>query len=143
MLELVCGDCSPLYKKLIEKQLINDEFSSEYFNGPGYSVVFFDGESKDPKAVAAEIENEISRLIQKGIDSDLFEAVKKSAWGDQVRRFESLENIVADMIDSAFYNDDIFSSGEIIKSISEQDIIDRLKSLKPENAVLSVINRKD
>lgn len=143
MLELVCGDCSPLYKKLIEKQLINDEFSSEYFNGPGYSVVFFDGESKDPKAVAAEIENEISRLIQEGIDSDLFEAVKKSAWGDQVRRFESLENIVADMIDSAFYNDDIFSSGEIIKSISEQDIIDRLKSLKPENAVLSVINRKD
>ena len=29
------------------------------------------------------------------------------------------------------------------ESWSEQDIIDRLKSLKPENAVLSVINRKD
>lgn len=143
MLELVCGDCSPLYKRLIEKELINDEFSSEYFNGPGYSVVFFDGESKDPNAVALEIQNEILRIISEGIDSELFEAVKKSAWGDQVRRFESLENTVSDMIDSAFYNDDIFNTGSILKEITEQDIIQRLKGLKTENSVLSVINRKD
>lgn len=143
MLELICGDCSPLYKKLIDSELINDEFSSEYFNGPGYSVVFFDGESKDPAAVASAIQNEISRIISEGIDSELFEAVKKSAWGDQVRRFESLDSTVSDMIDAAFYNDDIFSAGNIIKEINELDIIERLKGLKTENSVLSVINRKD
>ena len=143
MIEIVCGDCSPLYKRLIEKELINDEFSSEYFNGPGYSVVFFDGESKDPNAVALEIQNEIFRIISEGIDTELFEAVKKSAWGDQVRRFESLENTVSDMIDSAFYSDDIFNTGSILTEITEQDIIQRLKGLKTENSVLSVINRKD
>ena len=73
----------------------------------------------------------------------MFEAVKKSAWGDQVRRFESLDSTVSDMIDAAFYNDDIFSAGNIIKEINELDIIERLKGLKTENSVLSVINRKD
>ena len=142
-LEIICGDCSRLYKSLTDSGLINDEFSSEYFYGPGYSVVFFDGESRDPKAVALAINSEIERLIREGIDDDLFVAVKKSAWGDQVRRFESLDNIVAEMVEYAFYNDDIFGVAELIKGITKEDLIDRLKKLKFENSVLSIVKRKD
>ncbi len=142
MLEFICGDSSPLYASLIEKGLINDEFSSEYFNGPDYSVIFFDGESRDPEAVSAAIKSEVKRLFDCGIDDVLFDAVKKSAWGDQVRKFEGLENIVGFMIDSAFYGDDIFAAADIIKEITKDDILDRLKGLKEEKSVLSVVKRK-
>ncbi len=143
MLEFICGDSSNLYASLIQKGLINDEFSSEYFYGPDYSVVFFEGESRDPKAVADAIKAEIDNIIANGIDKELFNAVKKSAWGDQVRRFESLENIASGMLEYAFYNDDMFESGEIIKGITEYDIIERLKGLKSRNSVLSVVKRKE
>lgn len=143
LLEILCGDCSPLYGRLIDDGLINDEFSSEYFNGPGYSVIFFDGESKDPKAVAKAIDDEIKRIISEGIDETFFDAVKKSAWGDQVRRFEGLDLAVGDMIDSAFYGDDVFAGGEIIKSITSDEIIERLKKLDGRNSVLSVVSGKE
>ncbi len=142
-LELICGDCSRLYKELTDRELINDEFSSEYFFGPDYSVIFFDGESRDPKAVALAIDEEIKRINHEGIDDDLFEAVKKSAWGDMVRKFESLDSTVAEMIEGAFYGDDIFATGELIKQITKKEITDRLCRLTSRRAVLSVINRKD
>ncbi len=142
-LEIICGDCSRLYKELTDRELINDEFSSEYFYGPDYSVIFFDGESRDPRAVADAIDKEIKRISAQGIDDELFEAVKKSAWGDMVRRFESLDNTVAEMIEGAFYGDDIFGVGELVKQITKQEVADRLRGLTSERAVLSVINRKD
>ena len=142
-IELICGDSSPLYKRLTEEGLINDEFSGEYFNGPDYSVVFFEGESNDPEKVAELINDEIRRLEKESIDSDLFEAIKKSAWGDRIRRFESLDGIVSDLIESAFYKDNILEGGNIINSITEKDIQTRLSGLTRENSVLSVINRKE
>ena len=143
MLELLCGDCSGLYRDLINKGLINDEFDSEYFNGPGYSVIFFEGESNDPVAVSKAIRSEIDRLIEEGIDEELLEAIKRSEHGERVRRFESLDGIVTDMLESVFRGDDMFATGELIKSITAEEIIERLKGLKPEFSVLSVINRKD
>ncbi len=143
MLELLAGDCSPLYRGLIDSGLINDDFGYEYFNGYGYSVIFFEGESRDPKAVSEAIAKEIARQIEEGIDLSMLEAVKKAEYGDRIRRFESLDATVSDMIESAFWGDDIFASGDIIKGITEKDITDRLKGLREEFSVLSVINRKD
>lgn len=143
MLEILCGDCSYLYKKLIDSNLINDEFSYDYFNGPDYAVVFFDGESCNPKLVAKEIDFEIQRLIEEGIDTRLFEAVKKSEFGDSIRGFENLDGIVSDMVESAFYSDDIFDSINIIRDIKKDEIIRRLKGLKSQNAVLSIVKGKD
>ena len=143
MLELLAGDTSPLYRELIDSGLINDDFGYEYFNGHGYSVIFFEGESRDPKKVAEAISKEIARQIEEGIDLTMLEAVKRAEYGERIRRFESLDATVSDMIESAFWGDDIFASGDIIKGITEKDITDRLKGLREEFSVLSVINRKD
>ena len=68
LLEVLAGDASPLYERLVKEGLINDEFDSEYFTGYGYSSVIFSGESSDPKRVAAEISAEVERLKAEGID---------------------------------------------------------------------------
>ena len=73
---------------------------------------------------------------------ELFEAVKKSYYGDTVREFESLDGVVSNMLEAAFYNEDIFAT-ELIKSITKQDIEERLKNLKADSAVLSVVRGKE
>ena len=44
-----------MYRDLTNEGLINDEFDTEHFCGNGYSALLFEGESKDPKAVAEAI----------------------------------------------------------------------------------------
>ncbi len=141
-LELLCGDCSPLYRKLLSDGLIDNELSSEHFQGEGYSAFMIEGESDDPKAVAEEIKKEIKKLILNGIDNKLLTAVKKAAYGDTVKRFDSTDNIVTDMLDCAISGDGLFEELEILKEITEQDIIGCLEKMTEESSVLSVIKKK-
>ena len=141
-LEILCGDCSPLYRKLLSDGLIDNELSSEHFQGEGYSAFMIEGESDDPKAVAEEIKKEIKKLILNGIDNKLLTAVKKAAYGDTVKRFDSTDNIVTDMLDCAISGDGLFEELEILKDITEQDITYCLEKMTEESSVLSVIKKK-
>lgn len=141
-LEVLCGDCSALYRRLIDSSLISDEFSSEYFEGRGYSAFVFEGETDEPRKVAEEISREIKHLIENGIDEKLLDAIKKSAFGDAVKRFDSVEGIVMDMIDCAVSGGELFDTVNILREITAEDITERLKALKDECSVLSVVNPK-
>lgn len=141
-LEILCGDCSPLYRRLLSDGLIDNELSSEHFQGEGYSAFMIEGESDDPKAVAEEIKKEIKKLILNGIDNKLLTAVKKAAYGDTVKRFDSTDNIVTDMLDCAISGDGLFEELEILKEITEQDITYCLEKMTEESSVLSVIKKK-
>ncbi|MBO5873353.1 MAG: insulinase family protein [Clostridia bacterium] len=141
-LEVLCGDCSALYRRLIDSSLISDEFSSEYFEGRGYSAFVFEGETDEPRGVAEEISREIKYILENGIDEKLLEAAKKSAFGDAVKRFDSVEGIVMDMIDCAVSGGELFDTVKQLREITAEDITERLKVLKDECSVLSVVNPK-
>lgn len=142
-LELIASESSPLYRKLIDESLINDEFSYDNFCGPGYSAIMFDGESSDPGAVAEEILKEIDRISKEGIDEKMFKAVKKALYGDAVRRFDNTENIVMDMVECAVSSENLFEVLDSIKSVTIEDVLDRIKGLTEEASVLSVILPKE
>lgn len=142
-LELIASESSPLYRKLIDMSLINDEFSYDNFCGPRYSVIMFDGESSDPRAVADEILKEIERILDEGIDTKRFQAVKKALYGDAVRRFDNTENIVMDMVDCALSGEQLFDILDSIKSVTEEDVLNLIKGLNSESMVLSVILPKE
>ncbi|MEE0945689.1 MAG: pitrilysin family protein [Acutalibacteraceae bacterium] len=141
-LEVLAGDCSPLYKRLTDLELINDEFDTEYFTSTGYACVMFSGESENPKAVKEEIVKEIARLLENGIDAKLLETVKKAMYGDVIRRFNSTENIVSQMIECAMFDFDMFCESELIAGVTEQSVKECLMKLYEEKSVLSVISPK-
>ncbi len=142
-LELLCGDCSELYRRLVDKKLIGEEFSSEHFQGQGYSAFVIEGETDQPETVADEINKEIKRLIECGIDEKLLSAVKKAAFGDAVKRFDNTDHIVTDMIDCAVSGGELFDTVDILKTITHEDIIECLKKMREESSVLSVIVPKN
>ena len=140
MLEIIAGDASPLYKKLINEGLINDEFSFEYFTGNGYSSVIFEGESMDPKKVAEEIKSEVERLKSDGIDKKLFSAVRCGMYGEAVRSFNSVENIATQLVGCAMSDSGLFDELKYLKSVTPDDIYKRLSLLDNNKTVLSVVN---
>lgn len=140
LLEIIAGDCSPLYKKLMDDGLINDDFSSEYFCGDGYSAVIFEGESENPKKVADEIKAEVNRLQQDGINKKLFAAVRSGLYGNAVRNFNSVESIAMQFVDCAMNDTNIFDEIKYLKSVTTDDVFKRLQLFCNEKTVLSVIN---
>ena len=143
LLNIISGDTSPLYKELIIKGLINDEFDSEHFCGDGYSALIFEGESSDPKAVAEEIKKEIERLKVDGIDKKLFSAIRASMYGSAIRLFNNVESIAMHLTDCAMNDSCLFDELKYLKSVTLEDVSRKLKSLDTENSVLSVINPKE
>ncbi len=143
LLEMIAGDASPLYKSLTERGLINDEFSFEYFNGPGYSAVIFEGESSNPKKVADEIKAEINRLKEEGLNKRLFTAIRSGLYGNAIRGFNSIENIAMGLVDCAMNDTDLFDDVKYLKAITVDDVYKRLSRLDDNKTVLSVIVPKE
>ncbi len=139
LLQIICGDASPLYARLMNEGLINDDFGSEYFNGNGYAAVIFEGESRDPERVAQEIKAEIARLREEGVSKKLFSAVKCAMYGDMVRRFNSVENLAMSLTECAMCGYSLFDEIKMVKSVSYDDVMKRFDIFDNDNAVLSVI----
>ena len=139
LLEIIAGDASPLYKRLINAGLINDEFGFEYFTGHGYAAVMFEGESSDPEKVAAEIKTEIERIKIDGIDKKLFSAVRCGMYGDAVRSFNSVESITMNLVNCAMFDCGLFDELKYLKNITDKDVLQRLQLLDADRSVLSVI----
>ena len=139
LIELLAGEASPLYARLVKEGLINDEFSGEYFNGYGYAAYVFDGESANPKKVAEEIKAEIERLKAEGIDKKLFAAVRCGMYGNAIKSFNSVESIAMQMVDCAMFDNSLFDDIKYLKAVTAEDVFRRLLEIDTEKSVLSAI----
>lgn len=137
--EILSGRTSNFYDKLINSKLINDSFSSEYFCGHGYSAVLFEGESNEPEKVKDAICNEITALKESGIDNSVFDVVKKKLYGEEIIRFNDVEETVSSFVESAVSGYGVYDYIEALQSVTAEDINERIAKIDLENVVLSVI----
>lgn len=142
-LDLLAGDNSDLFEKLINDGLVNDEFETEVFTGHGYTAILFSGESKNPEMVKAEINCEIDRMLKQGVDVELFEAVKRGMYGDAVKRFNNVEAIASQLSECAINGEKVFDDLEVLSNITLSEVMAYLNELKTENSVLSVVKNKE
>lgn len=142
LLELFASDASPLFRRLLDANLINtSSFGSEYFEGPGYAAIIFSGESKDPDAVAAEIRKEVARLRKEGISQDAFNRAKKAIYGRNVAALNSAESLANAMISLTFAQRELFSYIDALASATLSDVENRLnEQLREEYSALSVVS---
>ena len=140
LLSLIAGRSSRLYHELLEKGLINDSFDASYFTGHGYAVALFEGESRDPEAVAAAIQAEIDRLRREGIDEDAFRRAKNSLYGRNVMMYNSVERIAAALVDCAMDGTALFDLDEAYRKVTKADLEKRLhRQFDPAYAALSTV----
>ena len=141
LIDLICGKASPLYTRLLEEGLINDQFEAEYFGGPDYGIWLFGGESADPKRVKELITEEITRLQTEGVDAATFEAVRRGAYGHLVASLDDpsdcAELILSHLVDGV----DPLSELDALAAITAEEIADQLKTrFNPTACTLSVVN---
>lgn len=139
LLKVLVGPASPLYRNLLEQQLINEEFGVELFSGRGFAVPMIEGESKDPKKVQQLFMEEVERLKKEEINNRLFQAVQREAYGKSFMRFDSAESVCSMLCDATVQQYDLFEQFEVLKNATAAQAQKMLSVFSSEKAVLSVV----
>ena len=144
LLDVLAGKASPLYARLMERELINESFGTEYFEGPGYAAWLFGGESRDPQAVRDAVREEIARLRRDGIGAGAFEAAKRSLYGRLIAGLNDVENCGDRVVRDAIYGRKPFELLDAAAVLDIQSVYDCLQNgLREDREALSVVRPKD
>ena len=142
-LEMLVGEASPLYNRLMREGLINGSFGSEVFDGPGYAALLFGGESRDPEAVAAAIREEAARIRAEGLDPEAFQAVKNAQYGSLIMNLNDVETCGDRLMNGHFLGVDPFAEIEAAAEITAAEVAAFFNTaFDPARTVLSVVRPK-
>lgn len=146
--ELACealfGPSTTLYADLYAKGLINGSFGGGYEAYPGCAFLAAGGESRDPWAVREVIQSEIVRVGKEGIAADLWERLKKAAYGSRVRGLNSFETICVELAQGHFSGCEYFRFPEVFDRIQKADVEACIRDwMGAERSALSVVKPKE
>lgn len=140
LLDILAGPTSSLYEELLNDNLINTTFDTEFFEGYGYSAHIFNGESAEPQKVRERINKEIERVMKTGIDRETFERIKKKHYGSLIMDFDNIDSISNSLISAYFNGEGLYDQLKTLERITPEDIDRRLRdSINIENSSMSVI----
>lgn len=140
ILEVIAGNTSDLYSELIDAELINPTFSTEYFTGFGYSSMIFSGESCDPKKTSGIIKERIRQFKETGISSEDFERARKKLYGREIMSYNDVDELANNLIAADFMNEGLFDEFETLKILTCDEANEFLKEILDERySSLSVI----
>ena len=138
--ELLCGDSSPLYQKLYEQGLIDAGFGAGYECIRGMPNLSFAGDSDEPDAVVEEIINEARRIAAEGVDTALFERIRRASLGQRIRGLDSFDGICYRLSSGYFDGCDYLRFPEVYAQITPDDVRNFIEEhAVREKSVLSLI----
>lgn len=139
LLFMLASSTSPMYRELMDKNLINSTFSYEMFEGSGYSAILFSGESRDPEKVAEIIKVYFERAKTEGFSEADFNAAKKATYGDALSSLDSVETVANMLEDFYFSKRKIFDYYDAIGNAQIELAQKLLNEIDTQNTALSVV----
>lgn len=120
--QCLCGEASPLYAELYAQGLINRTLSVDYFLFPEGACMLIDGESRDPQAVREAIQTEIGRIAREGVDTALFERVKRTTYGALVRRSDDPAEAAKLQTEAFFSGGSLFEYAQLCRDLTAESV---------------------
>ncbi|MDI3257421.1 MAG: pitrilysin family protein [Kyrpidia sp.] len=130
----------PLYKKLFEKQLIDQSFGWEYDYGRGYAHAVIGGNTPDPDGFLEVVSEGWDQVRRDGLKDDVLERSRKRLLGQFVKSLDSLRFLARYMTAYHFKEMDLFATIPVLQEVTRQDVEARLRELvRPERQAVSVV----
>ncbi|MGI5971322.1 MAG: EF-P 5-aminopentanol modification-associated protein YfmH [Oscillospiraceae bacterium] len=140
---VLAGRSSPLYNRLYSQGLIDNSFDCSFNSVRGSAAFTFGGESEDPEKVVDAVCSEAERIAEEGIDIELFERQKKSAFGSIIRLFDSFESTASAIVSTHFRQADFFETPDIFDEINADSVRSFIAGeLRRDRLALSIVEPK-
>ncbi|MBQ2538330.1 MAG: insulinase family protein [Ruminococcus sp.] len=144
LLSMLASPTSKLYRELMDNNLINNSFSYELFEGPGYCAVIFGGESRAPGQAAEMIKQYIAKVKTEGLDREDFDIARKSVYGDIVSSLNSVSSISNTIMSYHFSDNELFAYIDAVADTTFEEVSERLSEMLDVcNCTLSVVKSPD
>lgn len=138
LIDIVAGETTPLYRELYQEGLINAGLNGEVMASRDYSCTIFEGESRNPKKVYRRLKEEIARIKQEGIETELFERTKKATYGRYIGMYSKPEAVASVMTNTFFADMGFYELLDIAAQITKEQLEQRLAETLQQGA-LSIV----
>ena len=143
LLELIIGESSSLYQELYNQGKILSVPNLDYEFSNQYAHILITGQSREPKYIYEQINNQIEKMKEEGIDHEEFDRIKKKIYGGYITEYNSISNIARNVLEDYFKGINGFDYIEQYPLISTEYVQQILKDVfKKEKMVLSIVEGK-
>jgi predicted Zn-dependent peptidase len=127
VLEALLGPASNLYQSLYDDGLIDDGFGTDYTLDRGFGLSIIGGDTPDPDQLLQRIKTELPPLIEKGLDRDTFERIRKKKIGANLRYLNSPEWIANQFTGYRFHDADLFDLVPCLEALTLDEVNRRMQ----------------
>lgn len=138
-LEALVGRSSPLFRELLDEELIDMGFGAELFCGHGYACVMIGGTSRDPEAAVKQIRAQLRKVRKQGLDPEAFERAKRKLYGKSVMCYNEIGATANLLLDLWLCGDPPFAEIAACKQVTLEQAQAQLALLQDKASALSVI----
>ena len=139
--EALFGESSALYLQLYEMGLIDSSFGGGFETIDGMAMLLCSGDSDDADYVREEIFLEAERIAREGIGDEVFQRMKRSAFGRRVRDLDSFDSTCFRLCAYKLTDFDYFEFPRVYQSVTVGEIQEFLhRVVRRERSTLSIVN---
>ena len=140
VLEALFGPGSDLYQSLYDDGLIDENFSFDYSLERGYGFSVIGGDTPDPDALIKRVEEEIPRVLDKGIPEEVVHRIRKKRLGQMLRALNSPEWIANQFTRYRFNQSDLFRVVPVLEKLTPEEVNRRLREhVDPDRMAVSMV----
>ena len=138
--EVLFSRCETFYSTLFEEGILTPTFSFGYSGTDSFAFNCISGESDHPTLVLERLWAYLETVKREGISRESFERCKRVLYADEIRAYDSTEEIAENLLPFVFDGAELFDYPELISEVTLEDVTALLNSFfKQEQTVLSVV----
>ena len=139
--EILFSRSGDLYNALFESGKLNPSFSVGYSGAESFAFYCLSGESDQPSEILDAVFEAVDRLRVNGIPKEEMERCRRVLYADEIRAYDSTEEIANRLLSFVLDGGEMFSYPELIESVTEQELIRLLDEVFcKENLAVAVID---
>lgn len=120
--EILFSQSEEFYNTLFEEGLLTPSFSYGYSCADGCAFNCICGTSDNPQAVSERLWSYLSGIRRNGLSAESFERCRRTLYADELRAYDSTEEIANRLLSFVFDGVELFSPFEIYQSITKEEL---------------------
>lgn len=122
LLNCLFGSSTDFYHELLDEELIDDSFGTDYNVEYNYGFSIVGGNTNDPERLIQRIEDYVERKRQSGVEEHVFERIRKKMIGQFLRQINAPEFIANQFTRYQFNQMNLFEVIPTLEAIRYQDV---------------------
>ena len=120
--EILFSRAGEFYNELFEENIVTPAFSGGYSCTDGFGFHSVSGESESPELVLERLKEYLARMRREGIDEETFERCRRVLYADELRAYDSTEEIANRMTSFVVEDTDMLSYPAVLQSMTRAEV---------------------